>query len=393
MKKYFILTYLILSSCAFRIEDEETLRKEAANQLLETLVKNSSVQRVSSNQIEAFLTDEEDFNSFKFSASWPKRAYRAEIKIDGITEESSESFYLKRNIEGRAKPLQVLITLFNELGGIIGQEERELKFPQDLSISKSAIYEGELHANRLLITTGGQIITNGNDLTIRAKKIIVEDAYNPGSAFRAEDAHILTVLPGTKSPTTEGKPSHAVIKIEADEGIGDLRVAMIGYEGNNGITPHINHPPGPPGPNGDSGVSQDVGRYCVDERGRPCRAEVICKVPPKAAGNGEPGVEGIQGASGQDGGDSGDLIINIKNSSYFFAKVIARPGLGGSKGERGKGGPGGPPGKTPPPAKGCNAPPLANKGENGPDGPEGNDGMPGKIGFIDGKKTILHIAK
>lgn len=391
MAKVIFSLLLLLTSCAFRIEDDEALRKQAADQLLETLVKSTSSERVSTEEIRVQLEDDEEFNKFQLIAKWPSRAYRAELKINDEVIESLEHSYVKRDIEGHKGLLHVSVTLFNELGAIIGRKNFDINFHNDLKISVPTSIKGELEANRLLITTGGRIITNGNDLTIKAKKIIVEDTYNPGAAFRPEDAHILTVLPGTKSPTAEGKPPHAVIKVEADEGIGDLRVALVGFDGNDGVTPIVEHPPGPAGNNGTPGESLDVGKYCIDDRGRPCRVEVACKVEPQAAKPGKQGATGIDAANGQDGGGSGDLIVDVKEAELFTVQVQAMPGLGGNPGLPGEGGPGGPPGKTPVAARGCTQPPTASEGPKGSDGKKGKAGSAGAIGFIEAKGTKLQI--
>lgn len=388
-----IFTFLILTSCAFRIEDDESIRKQAADQILETLVRSTTSERVSKDEIGIQLGDDEGFNKFQLSITWPIRTYRAEIKIDNEKIESLIHSYSKRNIEGHPGLLHISVTLFNELGGVIGHHDESREFHKDIQISEPISLEEELIVNRLLITTGGRIITNGHDLTIKAKKIIIEDTYNPGAAFRPEDAHILTVLPGTKSSTTEGKPAHARIKIEAKEAVGDLRVALIGFDGNDGVTPIFEHPQASPGKDGTPGESQDIAKYCADERGRPCRSEFVCKVNPTKAEKGEPGKRGLQGASGQEGGDSGDLVIEIENSDYFTAKVLTLPGSGGIRGVPGKGGLGGLPGKTPAPARGCKATAPADRGDDGADGPEGEDGKPGQVGHIDTKKTRSNITK
>lgn len=393
MAKVIFSLLLLLTSCAFRIKDDEALRKQAADQLLETLVKSTTSERVSTEEIRVELEDDEEFNKFQLIAKWPSRAYRAELKINDEVIESVEHSYVKRNIEGHKGLLNVSVTLFNELGAIIGRKDFDIKFHNDLKISEPTSMKGEFEANRLLITTGGRIITNGQSLTIKAKKIIIEDTYNPGAAFRAEDAHILTVLPGTKSLTTEGKPSHADIKIQADEAIGDLRVALIGFDGNDGVTPIVKHPPAAAGKNGTSGESQDIGRYCTDDRGRPCRSEIICKVEPQAAEPGLKGAKGIDAAPGQDGGDTGSLTIDIRNTENFTAKIITLPGEGGKSGLRGEGGPGGPPGITPRAAPGCRQPKPASSGDQGPYGNYGKDGISGAIGFIDTKATRAQISK
>lgn len=393
MEKVVFCLLLLLTSCAFRIEDDEALRKQAADQLLNTLVKSTTSERVSQEEISIQLADDDDFNTFQLSIKWPLRVYRAEIKIDREIIESNGHSYLKRNIKSNNGFLSITVTLFNELGAVIGLKEQETEFYKDIKISEPISSEGELIANRLLITTGGRIITNGQSLTIKAKKIIIEDTYNPGAAFRAEDAHILTVLPGTKSPTAEGKPSHADIRIQADEAIGDLRVALIGFDGNDGVTPIVKHPPAAAGKNGTSGESQDIGRYCTDDRGRPCRSEIICKVEPQAAEPGLKGAKGIDAAPGQDGGDSGSLTIDIRNTENFTAKIITLPGEGGKSGLRGEGGPGGPPGITPRAAPGCRQPKPASSGDQGPYGNYGKDGISGAMGFIDTKATRAQISK
>ena len=393
MNKKLCVLFLILSSCAFRIEDDETLRKQAAGEILETLVKTSTTERVASRDIDIQLSEDDEFNEFKLSIRWPAKVYIGEIKIDNDPLISTSEPFVKRNIVGRDIPIQISVTLYNEIGGIIGNKSTTVKFLKDIAISKPTYFSDELNANRLLITTGGRIITNGKDLTIIAKKIIVEDTYNPGAAFRAKDAHILTVLPGTKSPTADGKPSHAFIKIKADEAIGDLRVALVGFDGNDGITPFVTHPIAAAGKNGTSGESQDIGRYCADERGRPCRSEIICKVEPEAAKPGAKGARGIDADHGQDGGDTGNLTVDIKNTESFTAKIITLPGRGGKSGLRGEGGPGGPPGITPKAAPGCQQPKPAPSGEKGEYGNFGKEGNSGAMGFIDTKATSAQISK
>lgn len=393
MNKKLGIFFLILSSCAFRIEDDEALRKQAAGEILETLVKTASTERIASRDIDIQLSEDEAFNEFKLSVRWPAKVYLGEIKIDNEPLISTSEPFMRRHIVGRDVPIQIAVTLYNEIGGIIGNKSTTVKFLKDIAISKPTSFNDEFEANRLLITTGGRIITNGQSLTIKAKKIIIEDTYNPGAAFRAEDAHILTVLPGTKSPTTEGKPSHADIRIQADEAIGDLRVALIGFDGNDGVTPIVKHPPAAAGKNGTSGESQDIGRYCTDDRGRPCRSEIICKVEPQAAEPGLKGAKGIDAAPGQDGGDTGSLTIDIRNTENFTAKIITLPGEGGKSGLRGEGGPGGPPGITPRAAPGCRQPKPASSGDQGPYGNYGKDGISGAIGFIDTKATRAQISK
>lgn len=392
MKKAISLScFLLLSSCAFRIEDEESIRKAATNEIIDTLVRGSSSQWVTDSELLIVSSESETFNKYRALVKWPSRVFKTELRVNDEPAIVLHQNFIELNALPSGEDTNLHFSFYNELGGSLGKLSTRTTFTKDLLVSSELSLKGLQLINRLLITTGGRIITNGNDLTIKAKKIIVEDTYNPGAAFRPEDAHILTVLPGTKSPTAEGKPPHAVIKVEAAEGIGDLRVALVGFDGNDGVTPIVEHPPGPAGNNGTPGESLDVGKYCIDDKGRPCRVEVACKVEPKAAEPGEPGVTGVDAANGQDGGDSGDLIVDVKEAGLFTVQVQAMPGLGGNPGLPGKGGPGGPPGKTPAAARGCIQPPTASQGPKGSDGKKGKAGSAGAIGFIEAKGTKLQI--
>lgn len=241
-------------------------------------------------------------------------------------------------------------------------QEKPLDAADSLTLDGTPLTVAEIGANKplhlrvktLTLTHGGRIITNGNQLTIRALKIVSDG----GSIISFTDA---ARSPATAAEGQPGKPGTdgGEVVIETNAFQGHLLVKLAGQNGGKGGQ----------GERGADGRQGARGSNGVD-------GGVSCKSGGQNGASGENGKDGRPGAQGGKAGAGGTLMLKAPNRSQQqrfidFSAPSGTPGEGGDGGAGGAGGAGG---------EGGSGTFNCGGGQGGAHGSPGNAGPRGSVG-------------
>lgn len=237
------------------------------------------------------------------------------------------------------------------------------------------ISENIAHIDRLILNKGAVIRTLGQDVTIRARELIADDAIIDTMPKAARAAYGKKALDG------------GFVKIFAGIATGSLHINARGQHGAHGKA-------GKRGAKGATGAKGHDARdrrelecmslppetFLLDFRPEPprCWHRTVCD---RRAGNGARGGRGKTGYRGENGfagGDTGKFFVHVKEPKDFKVTYDFIAGTGGQGGSGGPGGPGGDGGKAGKGTKECG---NAEKGPLGPVGFRGASGAAGHSGL------------
>jgi hypothetical protein len=209
--------------------------------------------------------------------------------------------------------------------------------------------ERTLAVHTLVLTHRAKIVTNGMNLRILARRIVVDEGSI--ASFDAEGARAAT-------SGARGRDAGLVYLVGLREITGLLPVALDGQAGADGAV-GLPGAPGANGRRGDNGADALVG--CL-----------------RGGGNGEDGHaggQGGQGLPGGNGGNGGNLVL--LDVAAGLSTRIAFTAAGGVPGRGGPGGTGGPGGAG---GQGGSRTTFCGGGAAGLDGPPGGFGQQGLNG-------------
>ncbi len=263
-----------------------------------------------------------------------------------------------------------------------------ISIPVDIELNNRPI-RGIIETNRIFMR--GKILTEGQDIRIKANEIISQDAIIDSSPLQQK------LQEGEK-----GKNCGSTF-IFSNRLIGNISIYCKAMDGAIGKT-------GENGEMGKNGEKGENGTFTKRFKAPPFSAPMsfeqyleqvrrgldftpewysqrfICTKSPENGSPGWPGYDGKDGYKGGDGGDSGVILIKINEESTFKVETDINVGNGGPGGQGGAGGKGGIGGKAgdlepevPKKAHKYICPP-AKDGINGPDGKPGRKGPNGEKG-------------
>lgn len=376
-KSFLILALsLSLGACAFKKENSESDKAKNATDVIEALERQAFDGQLSENnvRIEFIESDEPEF--YSLNISWPKPISMMKVSIDGqpYTFVKNTNSFQKKVIH--SKKIKIHLVALNAMGGEISSYPVETFAPADFLIDEDIYLQKHerISVNRLYFLNNSKILTNGYNLDLKANKLFTNlHIKSDASRMNYSNAHILTNFPNETAKEKEFLRG-SIISIAAKKAIGQLRIAMVGLNGQNGADGMDALPnAGLNGAHGKDAVGS--GRPRCDETG--CRSAPVCSASPT---NGEAGQNGTPGENGQDGWDAGSvgiLSVIVEDYSDFRLEVLMRRGLPGKGGRGGKGSPGGI-GGNPGQDRHNLCVGKASRGQNGMPGPAGQDGKDGK---------------
>ncbi|MFN2442766.1 MAG: serine protease [Thermoanaerobaculia bacterium] len=223
----------------------------------------------------------------------------------------------------------------------------------------------EIEVDTIIFKNDAQIITNGNNLRISARKIIAD----AGSIVSFAEETRTAAAGGSGMPGLNGADGGEVRIEHVQEMQGLLPVRLHGQNGGPGG-------PGLPGAMGPAG-----------ERGSDAVPGIIdCRRGGGDGGRGGRGAPGHMGGRGGQGGAGGKLVLF--DVSADVRKRIVFETLGGRGGDGGSGGPGGPGGSG---GQGGSGAGLCGGGQPGPAGPAGAAGQMGERGSLGAAGAFIVI--
>lgn len=383
LKHILIVTLtLSLGACAFKKDDPEAKKAQNATDFIETLERQAFNGKLSEQNVRVEFV-EDDPGYYEMIVTWPKSVYGMKLSLNGLPHVliKDNNNFRKQLTHNTAITLHLIA--MNAIGGEVDVYYTERRSPADLVIDQDLHLKKEtsIDVNRVFFHNSSRIFTYGYNLNLATNKLYTNLEIKPDTVkMQAFDAHIQTYQPKdfAKDKAELAGPK---ISIRAKKAYGQLRVAMIGVNGNDGANGMDAIPSG--GLNGapgtDATVAQGNMRCSGDTR---CRVEIICKTPPTSGAPGKKGMPGANGEDAWDGGNTGILSVFIDDYSEFRLEVLQRRGLPGKKGLGGKGAPGGMGGKAgQDPLRVCRGTIVSN-GSNGEFGNRGDDGKEGKPGLI-----------
>ncbi|KYG60753.1 hypothetical protein AZI85_12240 [Bdellovibrio bacteriovorus] len=405
-----IISALLIQACSFKKDDGEASPAVPANSdVIETIQKEQEKQafegKLTEQNVSVKFEETPDPLGYKMVISWPEEAKRVQISINGKVKKIYNSTDLQSShseVVSSGENFEITLIAFDSLGMAPYSALTLVKTaPTDFVVSKPL----ELTESRTIEINGrfyflknGKIKTNGHNLSIKAKKLIIESDDRPSALF---SSHIVTRFPG-ESMEEPHEVSGSTVLIRASLGKGHLQVSMVGGAGKDGL--HGNDleavmgvESAKNGLDGLAGTTTKVSKPCPRRLGidaPPCEGETtLCVKPPENGQPGKDGTPGRDGQNGQDGGSTGNLTIFIEDQTEFSAYVFQRKGLPGKGGKGAPGHPGGiggSPGANPAPC-----PPAAKgaDGKRGPDGKDGLDGAPGLLGEIFHNIKNIYVEK
>jgi hypothetical protein len=335
--------------------------------------------------------------------SWPPKLKRVALsKASGVRNRilNNQSEFTEQ--VGGGTIVTYGIEVQDSLGVALFSLEIEGVAPKDrVIIGRVALAADEVwNYNRIFFFENSQILLNGYNLSVVAKKLIVRGIDNV-IAVPNEHAQILS-----NNPLAQLKPGDRAegskINIDVERAEGHLYVHLAGAKGVPGksglerakemqvslTTPNPSQAGGP----GEAGKSL--------VRAVPCRGgtlgdvacdqpNVTCLNPPTNGKPGQKGQAGIPGGDGGKGGGTGSIYFNIKDHSQFKTTIYYSRGEGGDPGVGSPGfagGVGGPPGA---PSQSCPNATLGPQGPQGDHGESGAKGDSGQVGDMIGNGVIL----
>jgi hypothetical protein len=236
------------------------------------------------------------------------------------------------------------------------------------------------------LVLGGEILTHGFDVRIRAKNLIIdstkgftivshppasypaipkaEKGPNGVSGGNGSGDNGRPGLPGKPGQTgSSGTPGGSIHLDISGEIRGRLKIVNHGLDGQQG------------GEGGDGGNGGTGGKGKPSSSGVGFGGVGNCEKGPGRGGDGGQGGNGGTGGNGGDGGDGGQVFLSFGTLKNATLEIVALGGKGGHPGEpglNGQGGAAGPEGNT---SKYCNS-----AGRNGRRGQDGSQGLPGTKG-------------
>lgn len=404
-----VISALLIQACSFKKDDSEASPAVPANNdVIETIQKEQEKQA-----FEGKLTEQNVFVKFeelpepmeyKMIISWPEQAKRVQVSINGKIREIYNSTSLPQHeaIVHSNKKIEITLVAFDNLGMAPYSVLTLEKFaPVDYVVSDVVELDADLNISidgRLYFKKDSQILTNGHNLSIEAKKIFIADDNRNKTLVTS---HILTRSP-SKVMEKPREVSGSNVLIHAASAKGNLLIAMVGVVGKDGVNGKdlesiMGVETAKNGISGAPGTTKTVTKTCPRRIGidaPPCEDEItLCAKPPEDGNPGRNGLPGRDGQKGGDGGSTGNLTIFIEDQTEFSAYVFQRKGLPGKGGKGAPGHPGGiggSPGANPAPC-----PPAAKgaDGKRGPDGKDGLDGAPGLLGEIFHNIKNIYVEK
>ncbi len=218
-------------------------------------------------------------------------------------------------------------------------QEQDIKIPTDLRLKpdESVVLTPDqsnnsnkdhkfVVLNRVSLSQGSKIITNGEKLILSINRIIssggVLSTYQPDQTAKVGE---------------HGRSGNDLI-VEINYINGPLNFEMRGEHGGEGIRPKSLGEIGR-GNKGLKGTDGEAEVYRLGMTGG--IREEICLKRPSAGTEGGKGLKGIKANPGLNGGNSGSVFIDIKQSDNFTFNYSFHPGRGGHPSLGGEGGPGG----------------------------------------------------
>jgi|GEM_PF-1596233 len=404
-RRYFLIVTLgfAIQACSFK-KDGSDDKSPAANNtdVIETIKKEQEKQafagQLTEQNVSVNFYETERPGIYKMILQWPSAISRMQIIVNEGAPVIKAAVNSHEETVASDRTYRVSFLAYDSLGAPMSSLTIEKIAPKDYvvdgiqSLKKDTLVE----ANRIFFLPSSQIISNGYNLSLITKKLIILDNSSSAGVPNYLVAQVLTRLPTAKIETDLDKRQSS-ITIQADKAVGVLKVALVGANGNDGrsgqeleqlkgiqkVNAQLNGPAGADGVLGWTTKSCPK-RFSVD--GPPCEKEIpLCQKAPTNGGDGLPGEAGHDGENGEDGGPTGSLTALIKDHSSFSLEVIqmaGKPGKGGQGAPGHPGGRGGDPGKNP-------GSPCANaqRGSDGPVGVRGADGKDGKPGLVG---EVLH---
>lgn len=378
-----MMLILGLGACSFKKPSDQSPEQKAAGEVIQNIEQQKFNGQLSEENVKVEFVEAEDPGMYILVISWPKDVPGMKISVNEkpYTILNDAHHFRRQAIHGEKIDLHLIA--LNSIGGEISSLALSKTAPSDLIVQSNMVLkrDADFNVNRVYFFENSRIFTDGNNLTIEAKKLIsTESPAQAGSGFDPAQAHILTTRPGeTATDRSQIKSSHIHIKVE--KALGVIRIGMFGLNGLDGRTGATGVPT--PALNGTPGTAGDVMDdfdTCVEP---PCRASaprIICAKNPTAGQAGLKGVTGARGEDGMNGGNPGSLTFFAGDSSEFRLEVTLKagaPGQGGPGGQGSPGGTGGAPGENP--LGKCS---NAQRGTDGPQGEPGQPGAPGHPGAV-----------
>lgn len=403
-RRYLLIIALCLATqaCSFK-KDGANVNPRADNNntdVIETIKKEQEKQafegRITEQNVSVKFLELPEPRQYNMVITWPEQVSRMQVTVNGKTViyNSQLGTNSHQQIVFSEKTQEIELLALDSFGAPVSSLSITRTAPLDFVVPETLNLTSDtlLDVERLFLYRSSQIIANGHNLSIIAKKVIVES--NESSASTLDTYHIITRLPDSRIESTIDKRQSS-ITIQADKAIGHLKVALVGANGKDGrsgeelervkgiqkVSVQLN------GPTGADGILAWTTKSCPKRTsldGPPCEKEVpLCQRPPTNGGDGLQGEAGHDGENGEDGGPTGNLTTLVKDHSSFSLEVIQMPGKPGKGGQGASGHPGGrggDPGKNP--GSPCTNAKRGSDGPKGANGANGKDGKPGLIGEV-----------
>lgn len=411
-KVLMVLQIALAAGCAFKEDTGPEKPETKPSDVIETIEKGREAQAKNLTLApgEAQLEFLEGSPGFYFARlSWPARVPRVQItKSDDARPILVADKNEYTEIVTAGESVSFGLSIADAMGLTVQSIRMDGVAPKDLevrdprSFDRDTIYD----YNRIFFYEGGRLVTNGFNLTLKAKKLIVSGRSNETDKDSvAIRSHIITHYPDA---VLNGKVrrENSKINIDADYAEGELVLMMIGPHGRNGKSGNelarergislATRDSALVGAKGSDGVGSISGRPCARglegveigcDQPRP-----FCRVQPTSGGPGKKGARGLQGEAAEDGGDTGSAYFKIGDYRKFKVLIYTRPGKPGLPGVGGDGflgGLGGQPGAVP---EGCTAASAGPNGPNGDKGLAGGEGREGRLGPFESSFPISERA-
>lgn len=401
---------LVLASCAFTTEEA---KREAAKKEIEVMRGDLDTEtretiqdvKLAPEDLHVEFFETETPGIYKYVLSWPKRAKFVYVGNSRGGHTSLDGSFTGQIEHSHTDVLRV--DSKNDKGISASDFLYTIEAPEDLIVRENMVLTTDrtFNVRNVYFFAGKKVETNGYHLTINTESIWVENAEELckqnqqlpfcGSEYPSR-INIQTTLPGIKG-TNEKQFTGSDIQIYATKSVqGTLRVAAIGFSGNDGASgASINKMQGfvpeivdsaKNGAHGVAGSSKTESSGCFGGNVSldiPCVEQTykVCTKEPTNGGDGLKGKNGTDGEPGQDGGKSANVTVKVSPHNFdFTVKVWVRPGVGGIGGEGAEGYAGGVPGKAGHSPEGCkkardgHAQGAGDKGKNGANGSVGEKG-------------------
>ena len=263
-------------------------------------------------------------------------------------------------------------------------QEKSFIVRKNTKISELTIGSNEVKLESLTMSKDATFTLNGPSLKLSVKNFIAEEGSSIENMAQAD----------SEIPAKESEPGKdgGVIRFEADNASGTLKIFLRGGKGGGGSIGEKSTAQGPQGPHGSPGAikypniprdpivlssPRNKKTLVIKRHGY---ADPFCILNPGPGGKGGRGPQGGAGGPGAKGGETGSMDLSINNGTLRYTVELI-PGAGGNGGKGGGGGPGGPPGNPGDTIYNiCPAAGNLGQGDEGPEGPAGPTGYVGSFG-------------